>query len=127
MRAVIIPEHGTVEAMRLIDDHPRPVASPGHVVIKVRASSLNYHDIFTLRGMPGITIPMPVVPGLDIAGEIDELGEGVDGWSVGDRVLVHPINSEGKLMGEVVDGGLAQYALVEASQLIALPEAVTFA
>lgn len=127
MRAVIIPEHGNVEALRVVEDHPKPVASEGHVVVKVRASSLNYHDIFTLRGMPGITIPMPVVPGLDIAGEIDEIGPGVEGWGIGDRVLVHPINSQGKLMGEVVDGGLAQYSLVEAGQLIALPDAVGFA
>ena len=127
MRAVIIPEHGNVEALRVVEDHPKLVATEGHVVVKVRASSLNYHDIFTLRGMPGITIPMPVVPGLDIAGEIDEIGPGVEGWGIGDRVLVHPINSQGKLMGEVVDGGLAQYSLVEAGQLIALPDAVGFA
>lgn len=127
MRAVIIPEHGNVEALRVVEDHPKPVAGEGHVVVKVRASSLNYHDIFTLRGMPGITIPIPVVPGLDIAGEIDEIGPGVEGWGIGDRVLVHPINSQGKLMGEVVDGGLAQYSLVEAGQLIALPDAVGFA
>lgn len=126
MRAVTIPEHGNVEALRVVEDHPRPTATEGHVVVKVRASSLNYHDIFTLRGMPGITIPMPVVPGLDIAGEVDEVGAGVEGWEIGDRVLVHPINSEGKLMGEVVDGGLAQYSLVEAGQLIRLPDAVSF-
>ncbi|SDL63859.1 zinc-binding dehydrogenase [Tessaracoccus oleiagri] len=126
MRAVTIPEHGNVEALRVVEDHPRPIATEGHVVVKVRASSLNYHDIFTLRGMPGITIPMPVVPGLDIAGEVDEVGAGVEGWEIGDRVLVHPINSEGKLMGEVVDGGLAQYSLVEAGQLIRLPDAVSF-
>lgn len=127
MRAIIIPEHGTVDDLRLVEDHPRPLASAGRVIVKVRATSLNYHDLFTLRGMPGITIPLPVVPGLDIAGEIEELGEGVTGWSPGDRVLVNPLNSSGQLQGEVLDGGLARYASVEAGQLIPLPANVSFA
>ncbi|MDU7360204.1 MAG: zinc-binding dehydrogenase [Propionibacteriaceae bacterium] len=126
MRAIIIPKHGSVSDLRLVDDHPTPEATPGHVVVKVRGSSLNYHDIFTMRGMPGITVPLPVVPGLDIAGEIAELGEGVEGWKVGDRVLVDPLNAKGHLIGELLDGGLAEYALVEAGQLIALPDAVSF-
>ena len=126
MRAVIIPKHGTVDDLRLVDDHPTPTATPGHVVVKVRASSLNYHDIFTLRGMPGITVPLPVVPGLDIAGEIAEIGEGVEGWNIGDRVLVDPLTERGHLMGELLDGGLAEYALAEAGQLLALPNEVSF-
>lgn len=127
MRAVIIPEHGEVDVLRLVDDHPTPSATEGHVVVKVRATSLNYHDVFTLRGMPGIKVPLPIVPGLDVAGEIAEIGAGVEGWREGDRVLVHPINSKGLLTGEMFDGGLAQYALVEAGQLIALPDEVGFA
>lgn len=126
MRAVIIPQHGTVDDLQLVDDHPTPSATPGHVVVKVRASSLNSHDIFTLRGMPGITVPLPVVPGLDIAGEIAELGEGVGGWNIGDRVLVDPLTERGHLMGELLDGGLAEYALAEAGQLLALPDEVSF-
>ena len=47
---------------------------PGDVLVRVRASSLNYHDLFTRRGMPGIKIPVPVIMGLDIAGEIAAVG-----------------------------------------------------
>ena len=49
----------------------------GPVVIRVGASSFNYHDVFTVRGMPGIKVPLPVVIGLDMAGEISEVGPGV--------------------------------------------------
>ena len=54
-------------------------ASDGHVVIRVRAASFNYHDVFTVRGMPGIKVPLPVIIGLDMAGEIAEVGAGRGG------------------------------------------------
>jgi len=46
----------------------------GHVVIRVKASSFNYHDVFTVKGMPGIKVPLPVVIGLDMAGVVEEAG-----------------------------------------------------
>ena len=69
-----------------MDGLPRPCAGAGDVVVRVRAASLNYHDIFTRRGMPGIKIPVPAIMGLDIAGEIAATGPGVSGWKMGDRV-----------------------------------------
>jgi alcohol dehydrogenase len=95
--------------------------------VAVRATSLNYHDVFTLRGMPGITIPMPAIMGLDVAGEIDELGPDVEGWRVGDRVLIDPIDRRrGGLMGETIHGGLAERCRAGAHQLIPIPAGVTF-
>src|SRR5262249_24144854 len=107
-------------------DYPIPRATAGHVVIRVRASSFNYHDVFTVRGMPGIKVPLPVVIGLDMAGEITEVGAGVTGWKAGDKVLVNPLNKKKGLMGEMLDGGMAEYCLVAADQLIAMPPGVTF-
>jgi NADPH:quinone reductase-like Zn-dependent oxidoreductase len=82
--------------------------------------------VFTVRGMPGIKVPLPVVIGLDMAGEITEVGAGVTGWAVGDRVLVNPLNKKKGLMGEMLDGGMAQYCRVAADQLIAMPAKVSF-
>ena len=97
------------------------------MIVRVRATSLNYHDVFTRRGMPGINITMPMIMGLDIAGEIDELGPGVTGWAIGDRVLVDPIDrARGGLMGETVHGGLAERCRVSAPQLIRIPDRVSF-
>jgi NADPH:quinone reductase-like Zn-dependent oxidoreductase len=96
------------------------------VVIRVRASSFNYHDVFTVVGMPGIKVPLPVVIGLDMAGQIAAVGAGVRGWKVGDRVLVNPVNKAKGLMGEMLDGGMAEFCLVAADQLVAMPADVTF-
>jgi len=126
MKALVLQRHGGLQDLAVVTDYPKPTASDGHVVIRVRASSFNYHDIFTVRGMPGIKVPIPVIIGLDMAGEIAEVGQGVSGWSAGDRVLVNPLNKTRGLMGEMLDGGMAEYCLVSVDQLIAMPEGVTF-
>src|ERR1700726_2157562 len=126
MRALVLRQHGGLEDLELVEDYPAPQAVAGHVVIRVRASSFNYHDVFTVAGMPGIKVPLPVIIGLDMAGEIAEVGTGVTGWKPGDRVLVNPVNKMKGLMGEMLDGGMAEYCLVEADQLIAMPDGVTF-
>ncbi len=126
MKALVLKQHGGLENLTVIDDYPVPQAIDGHVVIRVRASSFNYHDVFTVKGMPGIKVPLPVIIGLDIAGEIAEIGPGVSGWKTGDRVLVNPLNRKKGLMGEMLDGGMAEYCLVGADQLIAMPSGVTF-
>ena len=127
MRALLLSEHGGLENLRLVGDHPMPNADAGHVVIRVRASSFNYHDVFTVKGMPGIKVPLPVVIGLDMAGEVAEIGEGVQGWRRGDRVLVNPLNKEKGLMGEMLDGGMEEYCRVRADQLLRMPDGVSFA
>jgi NADPH:quinone reductase-like Zn-dependent oxidoreductase len=126
MKALVLREHGSLENLELVYDYPDPVVTEGHVVIRVGASSYNYHDIFTVRGMPGIKVPLPVIIGLDMAGEITAVGAGVDRWRAGDRVLVNPVNKRKGLMGEMLDGGMAEYCLVAADQLIAIPDRVTF-
>src|SRR5215471_21015401 len=127
MKALLLRKHGGLEELAVVSDHPLPAAIPGHAVIRVRASSFNYHDVFTLRGMPGIKVPLPVVLGLDIAGEIAQVGEGVSAWRPGDRVLVNPLNKKKGLMGEMLDGGMAEYCLAAADQLVAVPAGVSFA
>ena len=126
MRALVLHRHGELDALR-VEERPRPAADAGHVVVRVGASSFNYHDVFTVRGMPGIKVPMPVVIGLDLAGTIAEVGEGVSGWAVGDRVLVNPIYPGKGLMGEMLDGGMAEYCRASAKQLIRMPDEVSFA
>src|SRR5213080_871563 len=126
MKALLLRKHGGLDDLAVVSDHPVPAAAAGHVVIRVRASSFNYHDVFTLRGMPGIKVPLPIVLGLDMAGEIAELGPDVGGWQVGDRVLVNPVNKKKGLMGEMLDGGMAEYCLVAADQLVAMPAGVSF-
>ena len=128
MRAAVVRAHGGPESLAYEADFPDPRPGEGDVILEVKACALNYHDVFTRRGMPGIKVPMPIVMGLDIAGEIAELGPGVTGWRKGERVLVDPVNRvEGGLMGETVNGGLAELVRVRAHQLIRIPDGITFA
>jgi NADPH:quinone reductase-like Zn-dependent oxidoreductase len=127
MKALLLRQHGGLDNLELVGDYPVPQAIEGHVVIRVRASSFNFHDLFTVKGMPGIKVPLPVIIGLDMAGEIAEVGPGVSGWKAGDRVLVNPVNKKKGLMGEMLDGGMAEYCLVAADQLVAMPDGVGFA
>src|SRR4029077_19381801 len=76
--------------------------------------------------MPGIKVPLPVVIGLDMAGEIAEVGQGVAGWNVGGRVLGNSLKKKKGLVGEMHDGGMAEYCLVTADQLVAMPAGVSF-
>jgi alcohol dehydrogenase len=126
MKALLLRKHGGLDELQVTQDFPMPVADAGHVVIRVKAASFNYHDVFTVRGMPGIKVPLPVVIGLDMAGEIAEVGAGVSTWKAGDRVLVNPLNKQKGLMGEMLDGGMAEYCRVSADQLIAMPIGVEF-
>jgi alcohol dehydrogenase len=126
MKALVLKKHGGLDELEIVTDYPQPKAVEGHVVIRVRASSFNYHDVFTVKGMPGIKVPLPVIIGLDMAGEVTEVGAGVAKWKAGDRVLVNPVNKKKGLMGEMLDGGMAEYCLVAADQLVAMPDGVTF-
>jgi alcohol dehydrogenase len=126
MKAVILEKHGGLDGLKLVKDFPDPKVSEGNVVIRVKATSFNYHDVFTVRGMPGIKVPLPMIIGLDMAGEILETGPGVSGWKTGDRVLVNPLNRQKGLMGEMMHGGLAEKCLVAEHQLIRMPDGVTF-
>ena len=126
MKALVLHEHGA-GGLRYETDFPDPVPGDGDVVVRVHATALNYHDVFTRRGMPGIRISMPAIMGLDVAGEIAAIGPGVSGWRVGDRVLGDPINRvEGGLVGETVHGGLAEYCRLRAHQLVAVPDGIEF-
>ena len=128
MKALVLDGHGGMDCLTLQTEFPDPVAGPGDVVVAVRATSLNYHDVFTRRGMPGIRIAMPAIMGIDVAGEVLSVGADVTGWKPGDRVLIDPINRvDGGLVGETVHGGLAELVRVPAHQLIALPDGVSFA
>ena len=129
MRAAVVYAHGDRDQIILEEDYPEPEVSPGWVKIRVRAVSVNFHDIFSRRGMPGIKIPLPLIIGSDISGEVVECGEGVTEVRPGDRVLVDPQPSAengGRMIGEAFDGGRAEFCLAHATQLVPLPDGVDF-
>jgi alcohol dehydrogenase len=123
VRALYFEQHGGPEVLRL-GELPTPEPGPADVLVRVEACALNHHDVFTRRGMPGITTPLPMVLGCDVAGTIEALGTGVDDWRVGDRVLVDPLVGATGMVGDTVWGGLAEFVRVEAAQLLAIPDEI---
>ena len=123
MKAAVIEQQGGVENIVYRDwDDPEPAA--GEVRVCVEACGLNHLDIFVRRGMPGFPVPMPFISGGDIAGTIDALGDGVTGWSIGDRVTMNPQTDRG-MIGEELVGGLAEMVCVPEINLVALPDNVS--
>jgi NADPH:quinone reductase-like Zn-dependent oxidoreductase len=95
----------------------RPVVPPGHILLRVHASSINRAEFRRLHGMrtqPDKPAPEARVGGGDAAGEIVELGSGVTGWKPGDRA-----------MGRCA-GGFAEYCLVDAREVMAVPESLSW-
>ena len=141
MKALYFKEHGELDVIQY-GDVPEPQAGPGQVKVRVRATALNYLDIWVRRGWPGLKLEMPHWCGADMAGEIVELGEGVTGWQVGQRVVADPgINSfedeftaRGEdsvspgyhVLGEHRRGGAAEYIVLPADSLAAIPDGVDF-
>jgi putative PIG3 family NAD(P)H quinone oxidoreductase len=109
MRAVLMAGFGGPEVLR-VDEVPRPEAQPGQVLIRVATTSVNRADLHQRAG----NYPPPPgeseLLGLECAGVIEQLGEGVSGWRVGERVMT--------LLG---GGGYAEYATAQASTLLPVP------
>jgi alcohol dehydrogenase len=101
---------------------------PGELRVRVVATAVNFHDIFTRRGMPGVKIKLPVIVGSDIAGTVESLGQGVEPHWLGKRVLIDPVMRDGGrfgMLGETVDGGRAEFVLARPSMLLEIPAAVS--
>ncbi len=94
----------------------RPVAGPGQVLVRVHACGLNFADLLMAEGRYQDTPPRPFVPGLEFSGEVAALGDGVSGFAPGQRVA-----------GFAGQGGLAEFAVAPAANLVALPDSMTHA
>jgi NADPH:quinone reductase-like Zn-dependent oxidoreductase len=148
MKAVVIRRHGGPDVLNL-EDVPVPEPGPGEVRIRVRACALNNMDIWARSGPPGgrPVFPwrerqFPITTGGDAAGIVDATGPGVAGWRPGDRVVVDPILSCGTceyclageqtmcvhyhIFGEHTPGGLAEFTLAPAPNLLRVPDHVPF-
>jgi NADPH2:quinone reductase len=87
MRALLCKEHGLPDRLELVDDWPAPQAEKGQVVIGIRAAGLNFPDVLIIQGKYQFQPEMPFVPGGECAGEVIAVGEGVDRYKVGDKVI----------------------------------------
>jgi len=141
MKAVLIPRHGGEEVLE-IADLPKPRPGPGEVLVQVKAAGVNHLDTWVRRGLPGITLPLPMIPGSDAAGLVAEVGPGVAGVAAGDRVFVspgyscercvecyagrEPLCRDYGLLGEHRNGTQAEYIALRATHVMPLPDPLSF-
>ncbi|MBF6273972.1 MULTISPECIES: NADP-dependent oxidoreductase [Nocardia] len=120
MKAVRFHEYGDPEVLRY-EDVDRPVPGPGQVRVRVAATSFNGVDGNIRAGLMQGPMPLalPHIPGLDVAGTVDALGEGVDEPKVGDRVV--------GFLPFTDDGAAAEYVLAPARSLAAAPASIPLA
>ncbi|MFB6095663.1 MAG: zinc-binding dehydrogenase [Halodesulfurarchaeum sp.] len=139
MQAVHFSEHGDRDVLAY-GEHPDPDIDRDEVLVDVKAGALNYLDIWTRRGLPGIDLEMPHIPGSDAAGEVLEVGPDVERFEPGDRVAVSAGVSCGTceycrhgeesmctsfhILGEHVRGVHSELAAVPADNLVSVPEGV---
>jgi NADPH2:quinone reductase len=116
MRALIVDRLGPDYEGVSLKDVPIPSPGPGEVRIRVKAAGVNFPDLLMTKGEYQLKPPLPFGLGMELAGEIDALGEGAGGWSVGDAVV-----------GGAKLGGFADYALLPAVTLRAKPANLSFA
>jgi NADPH:quinone reductase-like Zn-dependent oxidoreductase len=141
MKAVVIPRHGGPEVLEY-REVPDPEIGSNEVLVRVRACALNHLDLWVRRGLPGVEIPLPHIPGSDIAGEVVQVGRDVRQVRVGDDVVLAPGISCGHcqaclsgfdnrcreytLLGYLVDGGCAELVRVPGVNVLPKPENLTF-
>jgi len=135
LRAYQIHETNGVDSLRPVK-LPNPEPPPGHVLVRVRAVSLNYRDLVVLSGDYGRDVKLPLVPCSDAAGEIIGVGAGASSWKVGDRVAgaFAPGWIEGPpvaaarqtALGGPVDGVLAEQVVFHESAVVGVPAHLTW-
>jgi NADPH2:quinone reductase len=119
MKAVQLSRFGTPDVLELVE-LPIPIPGPGQVLIRIRAAGINYFETLVRQNRYAVTPQLPIVPGVEVAGVVEGLGEEVDPALIGRRVAV-PLFAVGR-----PTGGYAEYISVNASEVVAIPDGLPF-
>ena len=114
MKALLCKQHGLPDTL-VVEELPDPLPGPGEVVVDMKAAGVNFPDVLIIQNKYQFKPALPFSPGAELAGTIAEVGEGVTGYAVGDRVIA----STGH-------GAFAEKVKVPAKRLTALPDALDF-
>ncbi|MQA11454.1 MAG: zinc-binding dehydrogenase [Pseudonocardiaceae bacterium] len=114
MRAVVVEEFGTPEALR-VRELPPPAPAAGEVVVDVQAAGVNFPDLLVVDGSYQILPERPFSPGKEIAGVVDSVGSGVTDFVAGQRV-----------MAQIEHGGYRERVAAPAAQLVPLPDDMSY-
>src|ERR1700739_569064 len=119
MKAVQLSRFGDPDVLNIIE-LPIPPPGPGEALIRIRAAGINFFETLVRQNRYAVTPQLPIVPGVELAGVVEALGEGVDPDLIGTRVAV-PLFAVGR-----PTGGYAEYVSVSATDVIAIPDGLSF-
>src|SRR5438874_12202537 len=141
MKAIVLAAHGGPEVLKFTDA-PDPAIRPNEVLVRVKACALNHLDLWVRRGIPGVPIPLPHIPGSDVSGEIVQIGADVTVARVGQKVVLAPgvtcgicaacISGEDNRcrqftnLGYLIDGGCAEFVRAPEVNCLPYPENLSF-
>ena len=115
MKAVICKAYGPPDTLE-IDDIPKPVAAPGEILVRIQACGINFPDILMIENKYQERQALPFIPGGEVAGTIEALGDGVSGFSIGQEVIAL-----------IFTGGLAEYVCARVDQIRPKPDNLSMA
>jgi len=115
MKALLSREPGPPETLSL-EEVAEPVAGPGELLVRIHACAINYPDVLIIEDKYQFRPARPFAPGGEVSGVVEAVGDGVSGWSVGDRLIAYHGH-----------GGLAEKVAVPAAHAFPLPDAHSFA
>jgi len=119
MKAVQLSRFGPPDVLEIIEV-PAPVPAPGEVLVRVRASGVNFFEVLMRQDRYAVTPELPMIFGVEVAGVVEELGENVGSIEMGARVAV-PMFAIGR-----GSGGYAEYVAVDAASVVMLPDGLSF-
>ena len=141
MKALVMREHGDLSKLEVADVPAPEISGPRDVRIAIRAAALNHLDLFTLQGLPGLTLSFPHVLCGDGAGVVDSVGDDVATVQPGDRVMINPglscyscdscfagehsLCARYRLLGEHVPGTAGEYVVVPEQNALHVPTGLT--
>lgn len=139
MKAIVFHEFGGLDTLQY-EDVPDPKPGPGEVLIDIAASALNHLDVDIREGISRFPVEPPFIPGVEVVGRIAEVGEGVENWQVGDRVMPYLMNVCGEcrycrrgddslclnagFISFSTSGGYAEQLVCPTGHLIRVPEEI---
>ncbi len=140
MKAVRFHQHGGPEVLRY-EDAPDPEPGPGEVIVRVRACALNHLDLWARRGLPGVSLSLPHIPGSDVAGDV--VAANAPGVTIGRRVMVQPGVSCGRCLAclggndhqcphyqvlgfQHLSGGYAELVRVPVPNIVPIPDEMDY-
>ena len=141
MKAIVFHQHGAPEVLKH-EDAPEPSIRSNEALVRVKACALNHLDLWVRRGIPGVPIPLPHIPGSDVSGEIARIGADVTTVRVGQKVVLAPGVTCGKCaacisgqdnrcrqfsnLGYLIDGGCAEFVRAPEENCLPYPENLSF-